>query len=203
MNFRIIISVLLTGAGLMLALMPAPKENTFKLKPEEFQHKMLAEEENSFSVDQVARFVNREDSSIQLIDVRQPEEYKVCNIPGSINIPLSDLLNPDWQGYLDQEKVTNIFYSNGDRDASLAWGITTGLGYKNNSVMKGGLNEWYKTVMLSEFKGESITPRENVLFENRYKARRIFNEMNSLPDSLKNVFLQAKRQEESQIDGGC
>jgi len=78
-----------------------------------------------------------------------------------------------------------------------------GLGYKNSSVMQGGLNEWYKTVMLTEFKGETITPRENVLFENRYKARRIFKEINSLPDSLKNVFLEAKRLEESQIDGGC
>ena len=69
--------------------------------------------------------------------------------------------------------------------------------------MKGGLNDWYKTVMLSNFEGEKITPRENVLFENRFKARKTFTAINSLPDSLKIKYLAARRLKESQLDGGC
>lgn len=202
MDFRIKLSVLLAGIGILLALFPASQNDVFKLNPDELLNQMK-NSGFSFTPDQVARFINNEDSTIQLIDVRNPEDYATCNIPGSINIPLADILNPDWEGYLNQDKYRNIFYSNGDRDANYAWSITAGLGYKNNFVMKGGMNEWYKTIMLSEFFGESITPRENALFENRFKARKVFTEINSLPDSLKLQFLEAKRLKETQLDGGC
>jgi hypothetical protein len=69
--------------------------------------------------------------------------------------------------------------------------------------MKGGLNEWFQTVMLSEFSGEKISARENALFENRFKARAAFNQVNSLPDSLKNKYFDAKRLQQKKLDGGC
>ena len=202
MNARVKISVFLVGIGVLLAFLPFNASKSFQLKPDKL---LLSSASNDmyFSVDQVARFVNNEDSTIQLIDVRPEEEYKTCNIPGSINIPLADLLNPDWEGYINQTRVRNVFYGNGDQTANIAWTVATGLGYENNFVMKGGLNEWYKTVMLSEFKGEKITPRENVLFENRFKARKTFTQINSLPDSLKIQFLAARRLKEAELDGGC
>ena len=192
----------MAGVGLLLAFLPFNAARSFQLKPSELLE-AAQNENNSFSVDEVARFANNEDTTVQLIDVRANREFMESTIPGSINIPFEDLLNPDWEGYLNQNKVRNIFYSNNDHLATLAWTVTTGLGYPNNYVMKGGLNEWYLTVMLSKFEGDKITPRENALFENRYKARRMFTEMNSLPDSLKRQYLEAKRLEESQLDGGC
>lgn len=202
MNARIKISVLLLGVGLILAFLPFSASKSFQIKPAELLKKSTSEE-IYFSVDQVARFVNNEDSTVQLIDLRNENEYKTCNIPGSINIPFNDLLNPDWEGYLFNSEIKKIFYGNGDLMANEAWTIATGLGYENSYVMKGGLNEWYKTVMLSEFSGERITPRENVLFENRFKARKTFTKINSLPDSLKVEYLAARRLKEAQLDGGC
>ena len=58
--------------------------------------------------------------------------------------------------------------------------------------MKGGLNEWFNTVMNSSFTGERISARENALFETRTRAKKMFTEMNSLPDSLKLKFIQVK-----------
>lgn len=202
MNARIKLSVLLLGIGILLAFLPFDAAKSFQLKPSELLLKSTSET-IYFSVDQIAKFVNNEDSTIQLIDLRNVEEYKECNIPGSINIPFYDLLNPDWEGYLNQPEINNIFYGNGDQIANTAWTVVTGLGYENGFVMKGGLNEWYKIVMLSEFSGERITPRENVLFENRFKARRTFTQINSLPDSLKTKFLAARRAKEAKLDGGC
>lgn len=202
MNTRIKLSVFLVGIGILLAFLPFNAARSFQLKPSEVLEKANTNE-IYFTVDQVARFVNNEDSTIQLIDIRSPKEYKVCNIPGSINIPFADLLNPDWEGYLNQTEVRNIFYGNGDVFSNSAWTIVSGLGFENSFVLKGGLNEWYKTVMLSEFSGKRITPRENVLFENRFKARKTFTQINSLPDSLKTQFLAARRLKEAQLDGGC
>lgn len=202
MSARIKISVLLVGVGLILAFLPFNATKSFQLKPQELLEKSESEE-IYFNVDQVARFVNNEDSTVQLIDIRDEREYQTCNIPGSINIPFNDLLNPDWEGYLFNPEIKKIFYGNGDLLANEAWTIATGLGYENSFVMVGGLNEWFKTVMLSEFAGERITPRENVLFENRFKARKTFTKINSLPDSLKVKYLAARRLKEAQLDGGC
>ncbi|WP_297094325.1 rhodanese-like domain-containing protein [uncultured Draconibacterium sp.] len=202
MNARIKISVALAGVGLILAFLPFNAAKSFQLKPTELLD-VSSNSEMYFSVDEVARFVNNEDTTIQLIDLRSASEFMESNIPGSINIPFNDLLNPSWEGYLNQDKVRNVYYANGDETANMAWTIVSGLGYSNSFVMKGGMNEWYKTVMLSKFTGERITPRENALFENRYKARRTFTQINSLPDSLKMQYLEAKRLEESQLDGGC
>jgi rhodanese-related sulfurtransferase len=202
MNARLKISIVLAGIGLILAFLPFNAAKTFKLKPTELVE-ISANDDMYFTVDEVARFVNNEDSTIQLIDLRSKSEFTESNIPGSINIPFDDLLNPNWEGYLNQDKVRNVYYSNGDETANMAWTIVSGLGYTNSFVMKGGMNEWYKTVMLSEFEGKRITPRENALFENRFKARKTFKQINSLPDSLKTQYLEAKRLEESQLDGGC
>lgn len=202
MNTRIKLSILLVAIGTLLAFLPYNAAKSFQLKPTELLAKSISNE-IYFTVDQVARFVNNEDSTVQLIDLRSEEAYKVCNIPGSINIPFADLLNPDWEGYINQTKVKNIFYGNGNQLANSAWTVITGLGFENSFVMKGGLNEWYKTVMLSEFTGDKISPRKNVLFENRFKARKTFTQINSLPDSLKMQFLAARRLKETQLDGGC
>lgn len=202
MNTRIKISVLLVGLGILLAFMPNPSAKKFKLTPEELLAKSVSEK-IYFSVDEVARFVDTEDSTVQLVDLRSEKEFRKCNIPGSVNIPFEELLNPEWNGYFNQKEIKKIFYGNDDQLACLAWTITTGLGTENSFVMKGGLNEWFKTVMLTKFEGERITPRENALFENRYKARDIFTQINSLPDSLKTKYFDAKRLQQSKLDGGC
>lgn len=202
MNVRIKITVLLVGLAVLLAFMPNPASKFFKVKPEKLLERS-ASQEIYFSVDEVARFVNNEDSTVQLIDIRSADEFRKCNIPGSVNVPFEDLLNPAWSGYFNQKNIRTVFYGNSDLNANIAWTIATGLGTENCYVMKGGLNEWYKTVMLTRFEGEKITPRENALFENRYRARTIFTQINSLPDSLKTKYFDAKRLQQSKLDGGC
>ena len=199
---RVKFSVLLVSLGLILAFLPEKNNHAHQLKPEELLDKAL-DETGYVTVDQAARFMISEDTTVQFIDLRTPDEYREFTIPGSINIPYNDLFNKDWQGYLNQNKVKNIFYAHGDVMANLAWTLTTSMGYEHNYVMKGGLNEWFNTVMYSQFKGGRITPKENALFETRYNARKLFTQINSLPDSLKLRFIEAKRIAETKLDGGC
>jgi rhodanese-related sulfurtransferase len=195
-------SAVLLVLGLILVFLPSPKGKVFKVKPGSFLRESIKEE--SFqSVDEVAGFVVREDSTVQLIDVRTPEEYRDFNIPGSVNIPLSQIAEKKWDGYLGRENITNIFYSNGDSRSNYAWAIATGVGYKNCGVMKGGLNDWFKIVMNTKFSGETISPRENMLFETRTRAKNLFVSINSLPDSLKAKFTEAKKIATRKLDGGC
>jgi len=202
MNTRVRFSVGLLGLGLILALLPLSGSRSFTVKPEKLLSEVL---DNSiyFTVDQVAKFIVSEDSSVQIIDLRTPGEFRTVNIPGSINVPYSKLLDNDPGSFLNNGKAINIFYSNGDFDSNYAIAIARGLNFDNTYVMKGGLNEWFNTVKNSNFTGERISARENALFETRTRAKRMFNEMNSMPDSLKIKFIQSKHLAIKKLDGGC
>jgi hypothetical protein len=69
--------------------------------------------------------------------------------------------------------------------------------------MNGGLSSWFDEIMESSFSGEKISAGENALFEIRYRARRLFNEFNSMPDSVKLKFLSSKKFDPRKLDGGC
>ena len=120
-----------------------------------------------------------------------------------MNIPVRELLNKDYEGYLKDPVKKTILYSNGDVLSSQAWLLAQRVGFKNTWVMKGGMNEWFRTVMLTEYSGNTISPSENAIFESRYKARLYFTQMNSLPDSAKIRFLAAKKVNEKKLVGGC
>ncbi|MEI6050276.1 MAG: rhodanese-like domain-containing protein [Bacteroidota bacterium] len=202
MNTREKFSAGLLCMGLILALLPLSSNLSFTVKPQKLLSEVL-DAKTYFSVDQVAKFIVSEDSTVQIIDLRPPEEFRTMNIPGSINVPYRELLNNEPGANLNGEKTKNIFYSNGDFDSNFAITITRGLNYKNTYIMKGGLNEWFNTVMNSSFTGNRISVRENALFETRTRARKMFTEINSLPDSLKLKFIRSKRTAAKKLDGGC
>jgi rhodanese-related sulfurtransferase len=202
MTIRQIITSILLLLGALLALLPLSGKYSLHVKPSQVLATVL-DENNSFTADQVARFVVTEDSTLQLIDLRTPEEFRECNIPGSVNIPFAVFLKKDLSPYLDDPGMRHIFYSNDDINASYAQTLAIGLGYKNCFIMIGGLNAWYATIMNSEFTGDKISARENALFETRFRARNLFNEVNSMPDSLKIAYIESKRFDPKKLDGGC
>jgi rhodanese-related sulfurtransferase len=95
----------------------------------------------------VAQKIIENDPSFQIIDVRTPEEYQEFTLPRAINIPLEEINNPEYQGYLDPIGRENIFISNGGLKANQAWMLCLRKGYRKNYVMNGGLNHWMETVM--------------------------------------------------------
>jgi len=202
MNARQTISVILILLGGLLAIMPLSGKYSLRGRPDRLAAES-AGEKIRFTADEVARFVVTEDSTIQLIDLRTPSEYKQFNIPGSVNLPYDEFLIRDPEPVLGRTDVRNIFYSNGETNASYALVMARGLGYKNCFVLEGGLNAWFETIMNSGFPEGKISARENALFETRLHARQLFNTMNSLPDSLKIKYITSKRFDPKKLDGGC
>jgi rhodanese-related sulfurtransferase len=201
-SLRTQISVVLICFAIIAWVLPERHRSANELKPSEMIP-YLNETEGFLTCDQVARIVVEEDPSVQLLDIREPDDYLKASIPGAINIPFSDILNPDWSGYLDDEEKEVILYSDGDILASQARLLCIQSGYDEIYFMKGGLDQWEEIIMGSEFTGERISAAENALFETRYRARDYFTTMNSLPDSLKTIYLSVKRKNEAELVGGC
>jgi rhodanese-related sulfurtransferase len=201
-SIRFQVSAILVLLSSLIILLPDARQSSGELNVPRMME-VMNESGQFLTVDQIARMVVYEDTSILLVDVRDPDAYRAVHIPGAVNIPVSDILNPDWAGYLNDPVVRPVFYSNGNTMASEAWMLCTQKGYTGSLIMRGGMNEWYREVMESIFEGDRISAADNATFEVRYRARKFFNRMNSMPDSLKTAFLEVKRQKEAELVGGC
>lgn len=143
---RLILASVLIPLGIIIAAVPENTTTPFKLTAEELLEE-VREGTQFVSSDEIADLLVQKDPSLQLIDVRSQAEFEKYSLPGSINIPISDLLSEEWSDYLDQGVKMNVFYSNGNLKANEAWMITRQLGYENNYALQGGLNYWAETIL--------------------------------------------------------
>lgn len=202
MNTRVRLSAVLACLGLLLAFLPSRETRLLKVKPGRLTV-LLSDEKSWFTVDQVARFVVNEDQTVQLIDLRPASDFIKKNIPGSVNIPFAEFSKKIPANFSADKKMKNILYSNDLANASEAFLLARGMNYGNTFVMKGGLDEWEKTMLNTSFTGDRISARENALFETRSRAGKMFAEFNSMPDSLKQKYFASRQLARKKLDGGC
>lgn len=160
MKTRAIISIIFISLGLILAAIPQNTTLKYKLTADQ----MLTEANNAvmyYSPDEVAELLIQKDPSIQLIDVRPPDQFEKYALPNAINIPLTEILKEEYRDYLYQGAKRNIFYSNGTTDAVKAWMITKQLGWENNFVLQGGLN-YFAEMIMNPQAPPSTSPNEEI-----------------------------------------
>ena len=160
MNARVILSIGIVGLGLIIAAVPQNTTHPYKLTASQLLEEAKGRQQ-FFSPDELAEKLVNKDPSIQLIDVRDQDEFDKYSLPGAINIPLTDILNEKWNEVLDQDVKLNIFYGNGSVEANEAWMITRQLGYNNLFVLEGGLNYWIETIMNPQ-KPAATSPNEEL-----------------------------------------
>lgn len=160
MKPRTLLAIFLIPMGLIIAAVPQNKTRQFKLTASE----LLAEVNTRtqyVDAETVADMIVKKDPTLQLIDLRSQEEFEKFSLPGSINIPLTDLLSEQYADVLNQDVKMNIFYSTGTLAANEAWMITRQLGYNNNFVLEGGLNYWFDAIMNPQ-KPASTSPDDEI-----------------------------------------
>ena len=205
LNPRVLLAFFIIPLGMILAFVPANTTHPYKLSPKD-----LLEHVNSgmqyFSPDEVAHMIVSKDPSLVLIDVRAETEYEKFHLPGAINIPLSSMLDDQWEDYINQNLRYNVFYSNGTVNANQAWMLPRQLGYKNNYVLQGGLNYWVETIMNPE-KPASTSPNEEIA---KYDFRKgagqalgggaVIESSDQAAPELPKI---APRPKKKRVEGGC
>ncbi len=78
-----------------------------------------------------------------LLDVREAHEYYIADIDGTTRIPFDDLKTRFEELSTDDEIITLCRTGN---SASDAVEFLESKGFKNVSVLKGGINEWAKKI---------------------------------------------------------
>lgn len=99
------------------------------------------------TTDQVAKRLIEKDPSLLLIDVRPASEYERYTLPGALNVPLDSLYTSAALTNFGIPGAQVVLFANDAVAADEAWVILRRLNFKNNYVMKGGLNQWVETII--------------------------------------------------------
>jgi len=203
MNTRVILSIIFISFGSIAAILPRQKTSSVRLDADELLREIKLET-YKVTTDELADLLINLDPTLLLIDVRDSLQYSEYHLPGAINIPLKELLDEKWLPYLDQISKKNIFYSNGTTLSSEAWIITRQLGFKNNYVLEGGLNNWFNTIIRPTHPGTGATSEELDTFDRRKAASMYFTGSSAATDQISAPALPpVPRKQKKRVQGGC
>jgi adenylyltransferase/sulfurtransferase len=83
--------------------------------------------------------------SIHLVDVREPAEYEIVKIPGSILVPKGEILSGEALAGLPQDKQIVLYCKTGVRSAE-ALAAVKAAGFRDAVHVQGGVSAWVKQV---------------------------------------------------------
>jgi rhodanese-related sulfurtransferase len=203
MNARVILSILVIVLGGMAAILPDAQNNSLELNEKQL-HQELLNESHYIAIDELVDLLVNQDPSVQLIDLRSPEDFSKDALPGAMNIPFDSILSENYVYFLDQTAVRNILYSGTAKEATEGWMITRQKGFRNNYVLKGGLNQWKKDILNPEYPGSSASEEEFELYEKRSAARQYFtgSETTRKPKNI-TPLIPIQRKTKKKVQGGC
>lgn len=215
LSFRYIIlaALFIIVAGGLLLL---PKFKILEgIEPEKLLAKAISPE-RYISTDELADRMINQDPSILLIDVRLKDDYEKYALPNAINIPFDSILSEEFEGYLNQEEYDVVLYSNDNLKADEAWILCTRLDYKNLHVLKGGMNEWFSTIINPEKPTELMASSAFELYNFRKAASIYFGVaypqkvvqskpvVKSTPKVVApKVVVPKKKKKKMPVEGGC
>jgi len=206
MNIRLILASIFIPLGIIIAAVPENTTKQYKLTAAELLDE-VKDGTQFVSTDEIADMLVQKDPSLQLIDVRSQVEFEKYSLPGSVNIPLADILSDDYEEYLDQGVKMNVFYSNGNLKANEAWMITRQLGFENNFVLQGGLNYWAETILNPQAPKSVMADDEIAKYDFRKGASAALgggNEVVSSSNTAKKPKPTIKkRKKKKRVAGGC
>lgn len=156
------------------------------------------------TTDQVARMIIQKDPSLELIDVRNNNEFDKYSLPNSINVPHDSLLNSSNLLYFGIPGTKVVFVANDDIKSDQAWILIKRLGYESIYVLEGGINKWFETIIQPK---EPSEDEASVAFETysfRKGAQLYFTGAKMENTESSKVKVQVKRREKTNVAaGGC
>lgn len=167
-----ILSVLLFVLALGLVILPK-KEDKKEIDPRNMLS-AIAEKSRYLTVDQVAHRIIENDPTLLLIDLRDAGQFKKIALPGAINIHPDSLLSKSSIELFRQGGKDKVLYANADLIAEKAWLICSRYSVDRMYIMKGGMNEWFNTIIKEQTAPATASSSELDLISFRNAARQYF-----------------------------
>ncbi len=194
------ILMLVLATGLMfINKTEAPKQ----IEPQQLLREII-QPTRYIAIDQVAKMIISNDPSLEIIDVRSPEEFEQFSLPRAINVPLDSLANKNNLLYFGIPGIKVVFVSNDDIKSDQSWVLTKRLGFKSTYVMKGGLNGWMETIIDPQEPAEDAPSTAFETYSFRKGAQIYFTGAKAETAETPKMKVEVKRRKKTTVvAGGC
>lgn len=150
------------------------------------------------AIDELAFRLLDKDPKLQIIDVRDAKEFQKFNLPNSANMTLAELFGKDAAKILSIKNKHIVFVADNEVDEKKAAYIVEELGYRNFSILEGGLSLFKKEILEYKPVGEPTTRQEKDTHKFRQRA------VKELPVLIQNAKKSAAPKKKStRVIGGC
>lgn len=211
LSFRYVLMalILLILAGGLVMLPKVEKQEG--IHAEQLLNKAISTE-RYVSTDELSDKIISQDPSFILVDVRDPQSFNEYSLPNAVNIPLRNLLDEEYEAYINQTQYDVIFYSNDNFYADQAWVLGNRLGYQNLRVLKGGINEWYNSIINPTVPNEQLAAEDFELYSTRKAASMFFGVMYPEQNRVEEPVIEkpaarkvvpVKKKKKRPVEGGC
>lgn len=199
-----ILAILLIVLALGLVILPKNKDQK-EIDPKTLLS-AIAEKSRYLSVDEVTHRIIENDPTLLIIDLRPANEFKQFSLPGAINIQVDSLLNKTALYLMNQPGKDKVLCGNSDLISEKAWLITSRSSIKRMYIMKGGMNEWFSTIIQEKPVNSAASSKELDLQSFRKAARQYFigtGETANTPEKPKEKLQVVRKSPAAASGGGC
>lgn len=191
---------------LALGLVVLPKNKVMKETDPKALLSAVVEKSRYLTVDLVTHRIIENDPTLLLIDLRPDDQFKQFALPGSVNIQTDSLLSLSSLELLNQPGKDKILYANSDLISEKAWLIATRNSISRMYVMKGGMNEWFNTIIKVKPVNNSASSKELDQLSFRNAARQFFigsGETTNTSEKQKEKVQVIRKSPKAASGGGC
>ncbi len=201
-----ILAVLLIILALGLVILPKKKEQN-EIDPKALLSSVV-EKSRYLSVDLVTHRIIENDPTLLLIDLRPADQFKLFALPGAVNILPDSLLAATTLELMNQPGKDKVLLANSDLISEKAWLIATRSSVTRIYVMKGGMNEWFNTIIKEKPINSAASSSDFDLVSFRNAARQFFvgaSETANTPEKskVKEKVQVIRKAPEASSGGGC
>ncbi len=171
------LAILAILMGLTAFIMPDRKESMMnKINDTGFVKSYTM---NSMDSDELAFRLMYDDNKLRIWDLRLKKDYDKLSLPGSHNITMQNLFDNATSKLLYIEGKINIFIAEDELLSKKAGVLASELGLNNVYYLKGGMNEFYSSIL--NFKCPVLNPNEKLSDTDRFRAEAC----NAVPQLIK------------------
>ncbi len=181
----------------VVAFLPGEKDNINRRIAEAKRQQTCVFKE--IPADKLADEIVNSHYSLNIIDVRSPQEYEEFHLPMAINVPFEKMMDRQYGPLFRQRLKTNVFYADSDTLVRMACLKAKHIGKSENLIMRETVYEFRSMFYDVEEPPADASKRDQQVYHFRSEAAR---QMDNLVDALKNTGAPVKR-EVVKVRGGC
>ncbi|MDD4227286.1 MAG: YeeE/YedE thiosulfate transporter family protein [Mariniphaga sp.] len=151
------------------------------------------------AADNLAQEIVNNYYTLNIIDVRTPEEFEEYHLPMAINIPFEQIMERQYEPIFRQRLKTNIFYADSDTLVRMACLKAKYIGKSENMILRESTHEFREMFTNLEHPAADVSKAEHETYHFRSSA---VQKMDDLVNALKNIGAPVKR-EVITVKGGC